>query len=87
MTGRGPGLRTDERLRVKALERRIANCGGFRRPVGRAPRGDRARRAMTDIWLRLDNGERPYDSLGRVLPLTFLPRSTAAGQSPFAVST
>ena len=32
-------------------------------------------RALTDAWLRIYNGERPHDSLGRVPPLTFLPRA------------
>ena len=27
-------------------------------------------RALTDAWLRIYNGERPHDSLGRVPPLT-----------------
>ena len=31
-------------------------------------------RALTDTWLRIYNRERPHDSLGRVPPLTFLPR-------------
>ena len=39
-------------------------------------------RALTDAWLRVYNQERPHDSLGRVPPLTFLPRPTTAGQSP-----
>ena len=39
-------------------------------------------RALTDAWLRIYNGERPHDSLGRVPPLTFLPRPTTAGRSP-----
>ena len=43
-------------------------------------------RALTDAWLRIYNGERPHDSLGRVPPLTFLPRPSAAGQSPFELS-
>ena len=43
-------------------------------------------RALTDAWLRICNGERPHDSLGRVPPLTFLPRPSAAGQSPFELS-
>ena len=29
------------------------------------------------------NGERPHDSLGRVPPLTFLPRPSSAAQSPW----
>ena len=44
-------------------------------------------RALTTTWLRIYNEERPHDSLGRVPPLTFLPRPTTAGQSLFAVST
>jgi len=32
-------------------------------------------RALTDTWLRIYNSERPHDSLGRVPPLTFLPRA------------
>jgi putative transposase len=40
-------------------------------------------RTLTDQWLRVYNHERPHDSLGRVPPLTFLPRPTTAGQSPF----
>jgi hypothetical protein len=39
-------------------------------------------RAITDQWLRVYNQERPHDSLGRVPPLTFLPRPTIAGKSP-----
>ena len=44
-------------------------------------------RALTDTWLRIYNSERPHDSLGRVPPLTFLPRPSLTGQSLFAVST
>ncbi len=36
-------------------------------------------RALTDTWLRIYNSERPHDSLGRVPPLTFLPRPSSAG--------
>ena len=36
-------------------------------------------RALTDAWLRIYNSERPHDSLGRVPPLTFLPRPSSAG--------
>ena len=32
--------------------------------------------ALTMTWLRIYNEERPHDSLGRVPPLTFLPRPT-----------
>ena len=45
-----------------------------------------ALRAVTDAWLRVYNGERPHDSLGRVPPFTFLPRPTTAGQSPWELS-
>jgi transposase InsO family protein len=44
-------------------------------------------RALTDTWLRIYNRERPHDSLGRVPPLTFLPRPSSVGQSTFALST
>jgi putative transposase len=43
-------------------------------------------RVATDAWLRIYNSERPHDSLGRVPPLTFLPRPTTAGQSPWELS-
>ena len=43
-------------------------------------------RALTDTWLRIYNSERPHDSLGRVPPLTFLPRPSS-GQSPNDLST
>jgi len=43
-------------------------------------------RAATDAWLRIYNSERPHDSLGRVPPLTFLPRPTTAGESPIELS-
>jgi putative transposase len=42
--------------------------------------------ALTDQWQRIYNQERPHDSLGRVPPLTFLPRPTNAGQSPWELS-
>ena len=42
-------------------------------------------RALTERWLVTYNQERPHDSLGRVPPLTFLPRPIAPMQSPFAV--
>ena len=38
-------------------------------------------RDLTDAWLESYNSERPHDSLGRVPPLTFLPRSFSPGQS------
>ena len=44
-------------------------------------------RDLTETWLESSNRERPHDRLGRVPPLTFLPRPTSAGQSLFAVST
>src|SRR3954454_12541965 len=40
-------------------------------------------RALTERWLVTYNQERPHDSLGRVPPLTFLPRPTSLVQSPF----
>jgi putative transposase len=43
--------------------------------------------AITDAWLVVYNQERPHDSLGRVPPLTFLPRPSSAGQSTFELST
>ena len=44
-------------------------------------------RALTERWLVSYNQERPHDSLGRVPPLTFLPRLTLPEQFPFEVST
>ncbi|MGH8621210.1 MAG: IS3 family transposase [Burkholderiales bacterium] len=44
-------------------------------------------RTETADWLRRYNTERPHDSLGRVPPLTFLPRPTSTVESPSAVST
>ena len=44
-------------------------------------------RALTNTWLRIYNSERPHDSLGRVPPLTFLPRPSSAVQSPYQLST
>jgi putative transposase len=43
--------------------------------------------ALSSSWLQIYNRERPHDSLGRVPPLTFLPRPSSADQSVFAVST
>ncbi len=43
-------------------------------------------KALTNAWLRVYNSERPHDSLGRVPPLTFLPRPSSSGQSPFELS-
>ena len=48
--------------------------------------GLKARRVIGE-WIGFYTTERPHDSLGRVPPLTFLPRPTTAGQSLFAVST
>ena len=42
--------------------------------------------ALTDTWLRVYNEERPHDSLGRVPPLTFLPRPQPVAESPLEVS-
>lgn len=44
-------------------------------------------RAITCDWLRRYNTERPHDSLGRVPPLTFLPRATSAPEYHLQVST
>jgi putative transposase len=43
--------------------------------------------AITDAWLNVYNQERPHDSLGRVPPLTFLPRPSSTGESTFELST
>lgn len=44
-------------------------------------------RRITEEWIEDYNTERPHDSLGRVPPLTFLPRPSSPAQSPNAVST
>jgi putative transposase len=44
-------------------------------------------RGITTDWLRRYNTERPHDSLGRVPPLTFLPRPTSAPEYHLPVST
>jgi putative transposase len=44
-------------------------------------------RALTDTWLRIYNRERPHDSLGRVPPLTFLPRPSSTTRSTSQLST
>ena len=44
-------------------------------------------RAITADWLRRYNTERPHDSLGRVPPLTFLPRTTSIRESTYQLST
>jgi putative transposase len=43
--------------------------------------------AITNAWLNVYNQERPHDSLGRVPPLTFLPRPSSIGESTFELST
>jgi putative transposase len=43
--------------------------------------------ALSSSWLHSYNTERPHDSLGRVPPLTFLPRPQPAAASPLEVST
>jgi len=40
-------------------------------------------RAETERWLTIYNTRRPHDSLGRVPPLTFLPRSPTPPESSF----
>lgn len=42
---------------------------------------------ITHWWLPIYNSERPHDSLGRVPPLTFLPRRSSPGKSTVPVST
>src|SRR5690606_25502722 len=42
---------------------------------------------LTDEWLISYNHERPHESLGRVPPLTYLPRSTTFGDSSYRLST
>lgn len=44
-------------------------------------------RVLTDDWLRTYNEERPHDSLGRVPPLTFLPRPIRPVESSYRLST
>lgn len=43
-------------------------------------------RSLTADWLVKYNTQRPHDSLGRVPPLTFLPRPTAPSKSSYAWS-
>ena len=42
---------------------------------------------ITDPWLIEYNEQRPHDSLGRVPPLTYLPRVATTGESSFKLST
>jgi len=44
-------------------------------------------RGITADWLRRYNTERPHESLGRVPPLTFLPRPTSTPESSYQLST
>jgi putative transposase len=44
-------------------------------------------RSITADWLRCYNTERPHDSLGRVPPLSFLPRPTSTSEYHLQVST
>jgi len=44
-------------------------------------------RAVSERWLLTYDHERPHDSLGEVPPLTFLPRPSSPGQSPYRLST
>ena len=44
-------------------------------------------REITEAWLATYNTERPHDSLGRVPPLTFLPRPDTPAESICEVST
>ena len=43
-------------------------------------------REVTASWLETDNTKRPHDRLGRVPPLTFLPRPTRVPESTYALS-
>jgi putative transposase len=47
---------------------------------------EEVRRASAE-WMEDYNWERPHDSLGRVPPLTFLPRPTAIRESTLQLST
>jgi len=42
---------------------------------------------ITEEWLIEYNEQRPHDALGRVPPLTYLPRATTVGESSFKLST
>jgi putative transposase len=42
-------------------------------------------REVTESWLREYNEERPHDSLGRVPPLTFMPRQQPPAESSYQV--
>ena len=44
-------------------------------------------RGVTEEWRDDYNSERPHDSLGRVPPLTFLPRLTSTREYSFNLST
>jgi putative transposase len=44
-------------------------------------------RAVTEEWLEDYNSERPHDSLGRVPPRTFMPRSAPTRESSYQLST
>jgi len=41
--------------------------------------------AITDEWLRTYNDYRPHDSLGRIPPTRFIPRSTTPSESSYAL--
>jgi putative transposase len=43
-------------------------------------------REVTATWLTTYNTKRPHDSLGRVPPLTFLPRPTSTPESSYQLS-
>jgi hypothetical protein len=43
-------------------------------------------RALTDAWLRIDNGERPHDSLGRVPTLDISPEAFISGKVSYQLS-
>ena len=84
----------------RKLAERPTCCPSSTRPIERFNRSYRTEvlnahlfesvaelRALTDTWLRIYNSERPHDSLGRVPPLTFLPRPDTPAESTFEVST
>ena len=41
---------------------------------------------ITDDWLINYNEQRPHDALGRVPPLTYMPRETTTGESSYRLS-
>jgi hypothetical protein len=56
------------------------------RPPSLRVQDTKSRAGACRLIVRIYNSERPHDSLGRVPPLTFLPRPTTAGQSSWELS-